>query len=287
MLLDTHYHLDFIEPTAARADAIRRIAVYGVSIVAQTLLPSAYIRFIEDLSDDAGASRILPSLGFHPWFIGDTGQVSEELDVFEGAVGSTRFIGEVGLDFSPRRLSEVSAQLQVEVFRGVIARAASAVEQELPYVVSIHTVRSASAALDVLAEFDSAAIVPVFHRFQGTSDELTRIIRSGGYISLDSAMFASKKGRAYARHIPASRILLESDLPKQRAQARSEEYAEAQTKQYASAQTGKHANARTGTQHAEDLIASLRRTIAQLSKIRGIDIEPDLLDNQERLYGIG
>ena len=52
-----------------------------------------------------------------------------------------------------------------------------------------------------------------FHWFSGTSDELTRVIRSGCFVSVNPRMLETKRGRAYAQAIPEDRLLLETDMP--------------------------------------------------------------------------
>lgn len=224
-LLDTHYHYDFLPPQA-RTVFLNEIAEAGVEIVAQTLTPSGFLaleteekRRVETSSQpDAGPSPYDPvsprlSVGFHPWNIKPDYEC--ELDVFAQALTRTRFVGEVGLDYVPRRLQQVPAETQAEVLRRIL-EIISSQRANGPYVLSIHAVRSASQVCDALGATDTSGMVPIFHRFGGSSDELTRLIKQGGYISVNPAMLATKRGRAYVTQVPADRLLLETDLPERK-----------------------------------------------------------------------
>ena len=53
----------------------------------------------------------------------------------------------------------------------------------------------------------------VMHWFSGSSDELGRALRLGCSFSVGERMLATRRGREYARQLPAARLLLETDLP--------------------------------------------------------------------------
>lgn len=259
-LLDTHYHYDFV-PEQARGPLLDALAKEGVSLVAQTVTPSGFVNCESaEVSRTSSAPVPLLSVGFHPWYIESDYQ--QELDVFAEALTRTRFVGEIGLDFAPRRLEQVTAKKQVEVFRRILTLADDAARSAgNQYVLSIHTVRSATEVLDQLE--DTSAVVPVFHRFGGTSDELTRLIRAGGYVSVNPLMLNTKRGRAYVTQVPADRLLLETDLP-----------------------TSAHPEQQPD--YAHDIITALRSTVADLAKLRKTD-ENELTDqieaNSNHLYG--
>lgn len=260
MLLDTHHHLDFLDE-ALRPAFLARLAELDVGVVAQTLLPSTFPEPVE-------GTRW--SVGFHPWSI-DPHRIDVELAHFEQALAHTRFVGEVGLDFSPRRLDEVPLERQVRVFEGVLwATARAARDRGSVYVMSIHTVRSAGTVLDLLEDSGAlaAGVVPVFHRFNGTSDELTRLVRLGGYLSVHPSLLRSKRGRVYVRQAPAEQLLLETDLPE--------------------APVDAPPNAVDAEAHrqAEDVASSLHRTVELLGELRGEDVGAQLGRTQQQLYGV-
>ena len=49
--------------------------------------------------------------------------------------------------------------------------------------------------------------------FSGASDDLHRAIKLGCFFSVGPRMLASRRGREYARQIPVSQLLLETDMP--------------------------------------------------------------------------
>ncbi len=266
-LLDTHYHYDFLPPQA-RTVFLNEIAEAGVEVVAQTLTPSGFLaleaeekRRVEASSSGSPSSPRL-SVGFHPWKIGPDYQ--RELDIFAHALTRTRFVGEVGLDYVPRRLQQVRAETQAEVFHRILD-VISSQRTDGPYVLSIHAVRSASQVCDALEATDTSGMVPIFHRFGGSSDELTRLIKQGCYISVNPAMLATKRGRTYVTQVPADRLLLETDLP-ERTEAGDD----------------------LGKNHARELIETLNATVNTLATLRHQD--PDELASHikrtaQQLYG--
>lgn len=267
VLLDTHHHLDFLGPRTREA-FLRAAAERGIGVVAQTLTPSSFLAATERGVGDA--PEPLWSLGFHPWQLTDADEVDHELGVFADAIGQTRFVGEIGLDFFPQRLEESPRERQLEVLERVLALSCeSAAGRDEPVVLSIHAVRSIDLVLDLLERLDAGAagVVPVLHFFGGTSDELTRAMGLGAYLSAHPHLLETKKGRAYLGQIPADRLLLESDLP-------GESAVEADDP------------ASAGVAHADELGALLRDTVAALSEIRGEDVAPQLAETQARLYGI-
>ncbi|EFG48622.1 hydrolase, TatD family [Brevibacterium mcbrellneri ATCC 49030] len=271
-LLDTHYHYDFLPPQS-RSAFLEELAQAGVEIVAQTLTPSDFVALEAEekrrvgTSSSAGprpSSHASPrlSVGFHPWNIGPDYQ--RELDFFAQALTRTRFVGEVGLDYVPRRLQQVPAETQAEVFRRILDIVSSQ-RADGPYVLSIHAVRSASQVCDALEATDTSGMVPIFHRFGGTSDELTRLIKQGCYISVNPAMLATKRGRTYVTQVPADRLLLETDLP-----------------------AGKEAGGDPGKSHARELIETLNATVSTLAALRHQDpdeLASHIMHTAQHLYG--
>ena len=292
--LDTHYHFDFIDE-GERLPFLRACTKRGLRLVAQTLLPSYFHEDLEWAANarrdaganlgaggDEGAEVHWPawSLGLHPWYI-EEAYIGEELELFGSGLEKTRLIGEVGLDFAPRRLEAVPAQLQVEVFSEVVTRSCEAAvhggvhggqaqkSSPLPHVLSIHAVRAASTVLDLLEGSDALGrgLVPVFHRFSGTSDDLTRLIRMGGYISINPAMLTSKRGRAYIRQVPEERLLVETDLPAPSAASKEGE-----------------GEVKSGERHCEELDETLNRILTSVEELRKKDPREVLDKTQERLY---
>ncbi len=203
-LFDMHCHLDRM----TNADEVaREAAANGIVLFCTTVSPTdtlaAQARF-------GTMPNIRVGVGLHPWWVAD-GRIgeSEGKQATQLAV-SSRFIGEVGLDFGPRHAA--SAQRQLDAFEAIVrACAGNPVEGR---VLSVHAIRSASEAIDVLEHHGlTASAHCVFHWFSGTSDQLTRALDAGCFFSVSERMLATKRGREYARQIPLDRLLLETDAP--------------------------------------------------------------------------
>lgn len=158
--------------------------------------------------------NMIAGVGLHPWWIADGRCGNVEVDLLCELAAQERYVGEVGLDFSPRFAG--TEGIQVQVFKH-LCQALS--QHPLPKrVLSIHAVRAAGVALDILESHgllgnspDSPTII--FHWFSGTSDELIRARNADCYFSVNERMLATKRGREYTRQIPLDRLLLETDAP--------------------------------------------------------------------------
>ncbi len=211
-LFDMHCHLGFYDDTARQA---RELSALGVGAFSNTVTPEEFFAQQAALAD---AANVRVGVGLHPWWVGagdvsgarQAAKVGDTEALCELAVQS-RFVGEVGLDLSPRHAETGKAQLRV--FSQVSRECARAGGK----VLSLHAVRAVDQVLDVLEGegtlAESAGNACVIHWFSGTSDQLTRARRAGCYFSVNPRMLQSKRGRAYAQAIPADRLLLETDEP--------------------------------------------------------------------------
>lgn len=200
-LFDMHCHLDFMDDAvkaATRAEAL------GIGCYSVTVTPGDFERTSQSL---ARRTNVRVGLGLHPWWIADGRCREAEIARFEELARETRFIGEVGLDFGKRCAG--TEGVQASAFDRVVAACSHGGK-----VLSLHAVNAADAVLDALERnscFDDNACV--FHWFSGTSDQLQRAIAAGCYFSIGLRMLATKRGREYAKVVPASKLLLETDAP--------------------------------------------------------------------------
>ena len=201
-LFDMHCHLDFDADPRALADGL---AACGTVALSMTVTPAGFDRAARLL---APCPNVRVGAGLHPWWVeeGPAGEAAAERAAANA--GASRYVGEVGLDFSPKHVATRGAQV------AAFDRIAAACAAEGGKVLSIHAVRSAGTVLDVLERhgvLDGGACL--FHWFSGTSDELQRAAKLGCFFSVGPHMLASKRGRAYAQAIPRDRLLLETDEP--------------------------------------------------------------------------
>lgn len=207
-LFDAHCHLDMMgrPETVASEAAAMGLGCFDCGV---------------DPRDFAAAKKyvsrypnIIAGVGLHPWWIADGRCGAVEVDLLCELASRKRFIGEVGLDFSPRFAG--TEEIQAQAFE----RLCQALSQ-CPLagrVLSIHAVRAAGRTLDILESSGLLKDAPnsptiIFHWFSGTSDELVRARHAGSFFSINERMLATKRGREYARQIPLNRLLLETDAP--------------------------------------------------------------------------
>ena len=224
---DMHCHLGFCADAKQSASDL---AAVGVGAFSNTVTPAEFKAQRVTLAD---AENVRVGVGLHPWWVGEHVRGDIEVaepsasgvrpaaapssaqtlgfDSFYESLACNRFIGEVGLDFSPRHV--VTREAQIDVLTCV----ANACARTGGKVLSVHAVQAVDDVLDALesagalaADADNACVI---HWFSGTSDQLTRARRLGCYFSVNPRMLASKRGRAYVQAIPADKLLLETDLP--------------------------------------------------------------------------
>ncbi|MHA3225056.1 TatD family hydrolase [Globicatella sulfidifaciens] len=259
-LMDTHFHFDFIKEEHLRQQILTEMEQASLEVVAQTVLPSEYERLIKQ---NIKPHRV--SLGFHPWWIENQKTAESELVVFEKWASRTRLIGEIGLDFSDKRLAVASQTLQISIFKQLIQQVVSQSQNsQEPYILSIHAVRSVTEVLDVLeaCHVMKENIIPIIHWFSGSSDELTRLIKMGCYLSINPRMLTTKKGRTYVTQVPRERLLLETDWPSHKITLESD---------------------------LLTLISALKITLPQmvekLSALRDEEMLEVIVKNQQKVYG--
>ena len=205
-LFDMHCHLGFADNACELAAAL---AERGGGALSATVEPAEYVRMCEAL---AGEPAVRVGLGLHPWWL-DEGRGEEDVARCVELACEARFIAEVGLDFGKRR--EASRDIQLDAFRRVCAVAGTAGGK----VLSLHAVGAAAEALDVLEETGCLALggkgscACILHWYSGPSDQLQRAVRLGCFFSINLRMLQTRRGREYARILPAERLLLETDLP--------------------------------------------------------------------------
>lgn len=205
---DAHCHLDLM----AGPDAVAREAVaVGLGLFDCGVDPRNFAPADKRAST---SPNIIAGVGLHPWWIADGRCGAAEVDLLCELASRERFIGEIGLDFSPRFAGTEGIQMQAfERLCQTLSR------HPLPNrALSIHAVRAAGATLDILESSsllkdDPNSPTIIFHCFSDTSDELVRARHAGSFFSINERMLATKRGREYARQIPLDRLLLETDAP--------------------------------------------------------------------------
>ena len=96
-LFDAHCHLDFM---SNMDEVARDAAADGLHVLATTVTPQGYLRARDAL---AGLPNVSVAVGAHPWWVADGRLSPADVRAAADLAGTARYVGEVGMDFSPRR----------------------------------------------------------------------------------------------------------------------------------------------------------------------------------------
>ncbi|MDA8520529.1 Qat anti-phage system TatD family nuclease QatD [Acidovorax sp. NCPPB 4044] len=196
-MIDFHSHLD-LYPNAP--SLLPRVAKQNIFTLVVSTSPRAWLATSRVF---AGYPNIKVALGLHPEI---AVAKAAEMDLLVGLVAQAEFIGEIGLDGSPR--FKHSLALQRRILDVVLAEC----ERVGGRVMSLHSRGAADQVLDALEAHPKAG-TPVFHWFSGTKKQLRRAVDQGAWFSVGPSMVASEKGRQLVSEMPAANVLLETDGP--------------------------------------------------------------------------
>lgn len=173
-----------------------------INLLAMTTTPKAYEIEKEKLS---GFSNVQVALGLHPQLVFER---IHELALIEKYISTTKFVGEIGLDFNKQFYH--SKERQIDVLSQIIEWC-----QRSPMkIISIHSVRSDKDVLDILEKYNCTKYnTCILHWYSGTLKQLDRAIELGCFFSVNEYMLNSPNGRSIVQKIPVGRLLLESDAP--------------------------------------------------------------------------
>jgi TatD DNase family protein len=151
---------------------------------------------------------VLPSFGCHPWCLhGRTPDWRRNLEKFLDAVPSA--VGETGLDRWKPGLPYAG---QEEVF---LAQLQIAAARNLP--VSIHCLQAWGRLHELLRDHHRPPRGLVLHSFGGPAEMIPAFTALGAYFSFPGCFLHERKQRQREtfKHVPAGRLLIETDAPDQ------------------------------------------------------------------------
>lgn len=249
---DAHVHANLMDSplNVARSSNEAELGLFTCGVT-----PHDYLELAPQLTQ----ANIRVGLGAHPWYISDGRLTQKDIELLQELMGETPYIGEIGLDFSSRYCVDRLQELQVKAFTKICARAAELSRNGQPRVLSMHTVRSVDAVLDILEQTGAAqACVPIIHWFSGSSEELQRAIKIGCRFSVGEMSLKTKRGREYAKVYPKDKLLTETDLP-----------------------SSDHTDI-----DALDIVDSLKRALYGLSEARGYSVQSEVMANAADVFGV-
>ena len=195
--IDTHFHLDLWPDPKKLIDDIEKNRIYTIAV---TNTPSVFSYTFELTKS---SKYVRPGLGLHPELVFER---YGELAQFHELINKTRYIGEIGLDFSVK--DKTNHKLQRDVFEAIIEGCSLAKESK---VLTIHSRKAEKEVLDTIGPSFPGKVI--LHWYSGSLKELRRAVDYGFYFSINSAMVRSKAGQRILAEIPLERILTESDGP--------------------------------------------------------------------------
>jgi TatD DNase family protein len=197
--VDFHCHVDlYKDHLALIAECDRE----RVATLAVTTTPKAWPRNRELASQSA---HVRIGLGLHPQLVAER---ENELPIFERYLSDARYVGEIGLDASPRFYRSFSAQERV--FERILCACA----EQGGKILTVHSVRAVGKVLNHVERTlpqDRGRVV--LHWFTGTPAEARRAVALGCYFSINGEMLRSTKHRELIRSLPLDRLLTETDGP--------------------------------------------------------------------------
>ena len=249
---DAHVHANLMD---SPLNVARSSHDAGLGFFSCGVTPQDYLELAPQLTQD----NIRVGLGAHPWYISDGRVTKKDKELMLELMEQTCYVGEIGLDFSSRYCVDGLQELQVRTFTQICERAAELSHNGQPRVLSMHTVRSVDAVLDILEQTGAAqSCVPIIHWFSGSSEELQRAIKLGCWFSVGEMSLKTKRGCEYAKVYPKDKLLTETDLP-------------------SSDQTN------IG---AADIVDSLKRALSSLSEARGYSVQTEVMSNAAGVFGV-
>lgn len=198
-LVDFHCHLDLYQNYI---EEIRNADEAGVFTLAVTTTPRAWPHNNELAQK---TKYVRAALGFHPHLVATDEQ---ELEIWDKYFPLTRYIGEVGLDASPKYYSFFEAQKRV--FRHILSRCAESGDK----VISVHSTRATKQVLDHIELYmpiNRGKVV--LHWFTGSKSEAKRAVELGCYFSINREMLQKENSIKMVESIPIDKLLTETDGP--------------------------------------------------------------------------
>lgn len=198
-LIDFHCHLDLFPD---HSSAILECENMGVHTLTVTTTPKAWPRNRELTLK---TRFVRAALGLHPQLIAER---ANEIQLWEKYLPQTRYVGEVGLDASPKFYK--SFELQKQIFEKIV----SLCSQVGGKILSVHSLRASKIVLDIIEKHRLTSNGHVIlHWFTGNVSDAKRAVDLGCYFSINAEMLNNNKHREMLTTLPIERLLTETDAP--------------------------------------------------------------------------
>lgn len=197
--IDSHCHLDLFKNFQKTWESEDYSPIKTLSV---TNAPFIY----EPCKNVLASSRnIRVALGMHPELVDSYGS---QLDLFEQLINDTKYIGEIGLDGSPR--FKKSWNYQKEVFIKILKLC----KEKNDKILTIHTRNAAKETIKLVSEYlKNSNCKVIFHWYTGDQNDLKAAVQNGYYFSINHKMVNGEKGKQIIRAVPNHLLLTETDAP--------------------------------------------------------------------------
>ena len=195
--VDTHCHCD-LYPNPL--ELIRQINDKNIYTLAMTNTPSVFSMTTSMLPKNG---TIRPAIGLHPQL---SAERKSEMSIFKKEIESTKYVGEVGLDYSYE--FRFTREIQLSVFKEILKLCSESGGK----IISVHSRGAVKDIIEVIESVKNNNKI-ILHWFSGTKKQLFKAIDIGCYFSINMAMVNSQKGQEITTQIPRHRLLTESDGP--------------------------------------------------------------------------
>jgi TatD DNase family protein len=193
--VDAHCHIDLYKLPQRVIEQAESEHIYTIAV---TNAPSVFTHTAALVAD---SKYVRPAIGLHPELVHSH---KHEIEAFRTHLSQTRYVGEIGLDYSTSDEEIRSAQ------RLVLSTIAGWVNECGDKVLTVHSRRATRDVISILGGIKAQVIL---HWFSGNKKELERAIACGFFFSVISAMLHSENGRGLVLRMPRERVLTETDGP--------------------------------------------------------------------------
>jgi TatD DNase family protein len=197
VLVDFHCHLDLYPNFLEMVAECERRKIYTLAV---TTTPRAWQR---NSKLTKPTKYVRAALGLHPQVVAE---FHYEVDALCDLIPEARYVGEIGLDGSPKYADSFSMQ------KDVLDKILFSCVENGGRIISLHSRGATSEVLNMLENHKKSG-TPILHWFSGSLRELKLAIALGCWFSVGVAMLSSKKGLELAANMPKNRLLTETDGP--------------------------------------------------------------------------
>jgi TatD DNase family protein len=190
---DMHVHFDFFKSSKIIQSYYNKNKIFSIFA---TISPSVFLKY-KRMNIETDYIKL--ALGAHPCYIKD---LNFQLDEFNKALAQTKYISEVGLDFS--KPFKDSSEKQEKVFNSICSKTKNK-------LLIIHSRRASDRVYEILSRHKNKFIV--LHWYSGSVGTLKDFIKLGAYISINHKMIKTKRIQEYLDEVPIERLLIETDAP--------------------------------------------------------------------------